>query len=69
MTETTNNKEPNMERITITIETGNAAFEDSPTAEIGRILRSLADRFERYGTHPENLRDINGNTCGKVTIE
>jgi hypothetical protein len=57
-----------MERITISIETGNAAFEDSPTGEIGRILRDLAERFEQDGIPPEVLRDINGNTCGYVTI-
>ena len=57
-----------MEHITIKIETGNAAFEDSPTAEIARILRKLADDFERNGIPPETLRDINGNFCGSVHI-
>ena len=57
------------ERIRIEIETGNAAFDDSPTTEIARILRDLAKRFERDGIPPERLRDINGNTVGTVTIE
>lgn len=58
-----------MERITITIETGNAAFEDAPASEIARILRGLADKLESNGTPPERLRDANGNTCGIVKVE
>jgi hypothetical protein len=58
-----------MERIIITIETGNAAFEDSPTGEIGRILRDLADRFEQNGIPDGNLLDINGNVCGSVQVD
>lgn len=54
---------------TITIETGNAAFEDSPTTELARILRDLADRLERDGIPPEHLRDINGNRVGHVTVD
>jgi hypothetical protein len=58
-----------MERITITIKTGNAAFTDSPTAEIARILRRLAGQFERDGLPPKTLRDINGNAVGIVQVE
>jgi hypothetical protein len=57
-----------MERITIVIETGNAAFEDSPTIEIARILRAMADRIESCGLPPVP-RDANGNKCGSVTVE
>lgn len=57
-----------MELITITIETGNAAFDDSPTAEIARILRDLAARFERDGLPPSKVFDANGNSCGRVEI-
>jgi len=60
-----------MEKIEITIETGNAAFDDEPATEIARILRKLADRFERDGALPDGLplQDANGNTCGRVWIQ
>lgn len=59
-----------MENITISIETGNAAFADSPASEIARILRDLAKRFERDGASScLTLRDINGNRCGRVAIQ
>jgi hypothetical protein len=62
--------EPNtMERLSLTIETGNAAFTESPTGELARILRDTADKLERgdiLDSHP--LRDINGNRVGLVTI-
>lgn len=50
----------------------NAAFEDNPTGEISRILRELADKFENEGGPDceytsEMIRDINGNTVGRVT--
>jgi hypothetical protein len=35
-----------MERVTITLETGNAAFSDEPATEIARILRAQADGAE-----------------------
>lgn len=50
----------------IYIDTGNAAFEDGNwKTEVARILRELAANIENYA-RPEKLRDINGNTCGKV---
>ena len=56
--------------IKITINTDNAAFKDNPTGEVCRILRDLADRADDYGIeNTERLRDINGNTVGKVTVE
>lgn len=57
------------------LNTDNAAF-DSPTEEIARILRALADKVESgAGVGPdhfagyfdgatESVRDINGNRCG-----
>ncbi len=58
-----------MERITIVIETGNAAFDDSPASEIARILRELAEKFEQYGGRQfEKLYDVNGNRCGSIDI-
>lgn len=56
------------ERITIMIETGNAAFDDSPTGEIARILRAMADRIEVADLLPVP-KDINGNVVGSVTVE
>lgn len=53
----------------LTIETENAAFEETPASEIARILRGLAEKLERDGVPdgPDNcwrLRDVNGNTVG-----
>jgi hypothetical protein len=56
-----------MEKIEITIETVNAAFEENDNAEVARILRELADKLES-GQNPERLRDINGNNVGTVII-
>jgi acyl-CoA reductase-like NAD-dependent aldehyde dehydrogenase len=50
----------------IEIETGNAAFEESPADEIARILRKLADRLEDGADIAESIRlmDYNGNSVG-----
>ena len=56
-----------MKEMKITIKTGNAAFENLE-AELGRILRDLADRLEAYDS-PESLRDINGNNVGSVWVD
>lgn len=54
--------------ITITIDTGNAAFEDDmKTSEIARILIKLADDIDNtYGALDCKLYDINGNAVGRV---
>lgn len=57
----------------VTIETGNSAFEDeSPTREIARILRELADdldsRQDERWFDGKKLLDVNGNTVGRVTV-
>jgi hypothetical protein len=57
-----------MERITITIATGGAAFEDAPASEIGRILRSMANYIEEGGRLPEKIYDLFGNACGTASI-
>lgn len=58
-------------RITIQLETHNAAFDDCDRGEIARILRhaarSIAD--DSIQTHGGALLDINGNTCGHIVIE
>ena len=57
------------EKITIEFETGNAAFEDSPTEEIALILERLAKKFRSDGDLDGNpVQDTNGNTVGRVTI-
>lgn len=59
-----------MEVLTLTLETGNAAFEDTPATEIARILRAQADLIEAgMATEFTPLRDINGNRVGVCTIE
>lgn len=59
-----------MERVTITLETGNAAFSDEPATEIARILRAQAELIEAgMATDETPLRDINGNRVGVCTIE
>lgn len=58
------------EQILITINTGNAAFEDSPATEIARILHKLAGTIEQWGWPQfSTLYDINGNSVGMVKIE
>lgn len=56
-------------RIAITIDTDNAAFEDNPDYEIGRILRKLAGQIEHNGGTVAGdswaLLDSNGNKVGK----
>jgi hypothetical protein len=59
-----------MERITITIETGNAAFADRPATEIARILSELASDISGGGLEDgKKLRDTNGNWCGIVRVQ
>jgi len=61
-----------MSTIMITIETSNAAFEDYPAGEVSRILQELArdvrDR-ELAELDGRRLRDVNGHTVGRVTVE
>ena len=51
--------------LTITIQQSNAAFEDSD-AETARILRQLADRVSNGVCVDDPVKDINGNTIGKM---
>jgi len=69
-------------QVTIDFSCDNAAFEDAFPMEIKRILGEAASRVagmveqtteglrlqtgEEYET---SLRDINGNTCGKVVVK
>jgi len=58
-----------MSTIVITIETDNAAFEETGGSEVARILRALATRYEEEGFYIyETLRDINGNAVGAAEL-
>jgi hypothetical protein len=57
-----------MSKITISIETENAAFEENPEAEVISILRKLADWFYDNGLQARNVLDSNGNKVGKVRV-
>jgi len=60
-----------MASFTVEIDMDNAAFEDSPTGELSRILRKLAKEIAD-GTETDTvikLRDINGNTVGTAIYD
>jgi hypothetical protein len=48
--------------------TNNAAFDQYPATECGRILREIAARVEDEGATKENIYDINGNIIGTFTV-
>jgi hypothetical protein len=50
------------------IDTGNAAFEDSPGAEVARILRVVAERIEAGEDGVIALMDANGNKVGLADL-
>lgn len=55
-----------MKKMIITINMDNAAFQEGKgNYETARILRKLADDIEEF-TLAEKIKDINGNTVGKV---
>jgi len=50
------------------IDTENAAFEGQTGAEVARLLREAATDVEAgYSGAP--LRDLNGNTCGRWSLD
>ena len=62
--------------ITITIDTGNAAFDDCEHGEVSRILRTACRSFEYLLTGDNEtcisrkaLFDVNGNSIGAIDIE
>ena len=61
-----------MENLTLSIDTTNAAFEDTGVeSEVARILKALAERIEREGAKAGQefvLRDLNGNKVGTATV-
>ncbi len=60
-------------RVTIKIDTDNAAFEGDTATETARILRELANRFDYAPDSGETvtipLRDLNGNICGSCKVQ
>jgi adenosine deaminase len=52
-------------KITISINTDNAAFEDKD-AEVYRILQEWLMSVQRMGLDDKTLHDSNGNTVGSV---
>ena len=59
-------------KLTITIDTSNAAFEGWPQVECARILRAYAEHLEAHDLpdrgDPDKLMDINGNTVGEAKV-
>ena len=56
-----------MATLTITIDTGNAAFADDACTEVARILHKLAAKYEDVSLdNTIVLHDINGNPVGKA---
>ena len=53
-----------MNKVTITINCENDAFQDDAEYEVIRILQDVINDLRS-----KSLRDINGNTCGNVEIE
>jgi hypothetical protein len=53
--------------VRLSVELGNAAFEDEPGVEVARILRDAAGQV-RNGSHAFSVRDFNGNTVGKFEL-
>jgi hypothetical protein len=53
----------------LTIRTSGPAFQHCPTAEIARILRTLADELDQLrfaGAWPRPLHDSDGNRVGQA---
>lgn len=54
---------------TVTINTKSAAFERSPTDELGRVLRDLANHLPGADlSHPIELKDRDGVSCGTAQL-
>lgn len=60
-------------KLAINIDLDNDAFQPEAGEEVARILRDAADRCERLGNLFDdlraNLRDVNGNTVGALTVK
>ena len=62
-------------KITLTIDTDNAAFDENPNAQINEIIKDAANRLTLpgygaiYHDAQVKLRDINGNTAAILKIK
>lgn len=57
-----------MNKITITIETTNAVFEDNFDGEVARLLKGLSEQFAQ-GNQPTRGNDLNGNKVLTIKYE
>ena len=55
-------------KLSLDLNSSNAAFEESGEFEVARILRDVADKIER-GESDGRLRDVNGNNVGSWFLE
>lgn len=53
-------------RVTITIDTDGQAFDFTPMGELARILRQIAQDVTEDGPQDIPVRDVNGNTVGRI---
>jgi hypothetical protein len=51
--------------VRLQFDTRNAAFDDAPATEIGRILRDIASKVERGESFGGKIMDANGNAIGQ----
>lgn len=57
-------------KITITIDTNNAAFEDNTEAEVARILKKIVEKIANgEDVDGKKTIDFNGNVVGQVSID
>lgn len=52
----------------IAVDMTNDAFQHDPNGELAAILETTAGRLRREGLFAAPLRDINGNTVGRLHI-
>jgi hypothetical protein len=56
-------------QFTLTIDMDNAAFEDEPVIELGRLVSRVGQRLYDYGeSGSDRILDSNGNTVGRWEI-
>lgn len=56
--------------LTLSFDTGNAAFDDdNGPAEAARILRNIAQRIEFADATDGSILDINGNRIGQWSVD
>ena len=55
--------------LSLSLESGNAAFEGNAAMETARILRALAESLESGKEGRFHLVDLNGNLVGKAFFE